>query len=61
MDKRLYEPTREDIDFVAGKRLPPERTIMLSEAEAEGELARNHIRLVAEAPAKAPRKAAGEG
>lgn len=49
MDRQTYEPTREDIDFVAGKRVPPDRKIRLTEAEAEADLARGLIRLVPDA------------
>jgi len=70
MDRQTYEPTREDIDFVAGKRVTEDRKIRLTDAEAATDLARGLIRLVEreaqpaeDAPVEEPRarKAKVEG
>lgn len=51
--KQTYRVTREDIEWIAGRRVAPDGTIELTEAQAESDLARGNIELVKpEAPKK---------
>ena len=56
---KAYRPTRPDIEWIAGRRVQPDEPLLLTEAEAEFDLARGNIEPVpaAELPAEAPRKA----
>lgn len=55
MDKKTYRVTRADIEWIAGRRVQADEPILLTDREAEPELARGHIELVE--PAGKTRKA----
>ncbi|MBN8533840.1 MAG: hypothetical protein J0L51_07085 [Rhizobiales bacterium] len=46
MKTQTYRRTREDIEWIAGRRVNEDGTIDLTEAAALGDLARGHIELV---------------
>jgi hypothetical protein len=55
MKTQTYRRTREDIEWIAGRRVNEDGTIELTEAAAHGDLARGHIELVTPAePAAQP-------
>jgi hypothetical protein len=59
IEKKPYRPTKADIEWIAGRRVPEDKPIMLTDREAEHDLARGNIALVPAnwtlpAPAEAP-------